>query len=165
MGAFLTIDGYQYFNSRSTLWGWPGQNPIRWSDPSGNHPLPPYAQQQLAPFFPNFDLNQIDVQQGIPSIITAFSPITPAAVTLGNTIYIDPSAYDPNTSTGLALLAHEITHSEQYAELGELGFLWRYYGAYRYGRNKGLPGDRAYEDMYLEVLARLREQEVKKVCK
>lgn len=36
LGAFLTIDGYQYQDTSSTLWGWGGQNPIRWSDPTGH---------------------------------------------------------------------------------------------------------------------------------
>jgi hypothetical protein len=35
MGGFLTIDQYAYHDPSSTLWGWPGQNAIRWSDPSG----------------------------------------------------------------------------------------------------------------------------------
>jgi RHS repeat-associated protein len=36
MGAFLSIDQYAYHDARSTLWGWGGQNPIRWSDPTGH---------------------------------------------------------------------------------------------------------------------------------
>lgn len=36
MGAFLAIDRYAYQDPRSTLWGWPGQNPIRWADPTGH---------------------------------------------------------------------------------------------------------------------------------
>jgi len=35
LGTFLSIDEYRYHHSTSTLWGWPGQNPIRWSDPDG----------------------------------------------------------------------------------------------------------------------------------
>jgi RHS repeat-associated protein len=43
MGAFLTIDGYAYDDANSTLWGWPGQNPIRWADPSGHDPYSVYC--------------------------------------------------------------------------------------------------------------------------
>ncbi len=35
LGAFLTIDEYAFQDATSTLWGWPGQNPLKWSDPSG----------------------------------------------------------------------------------------------------------------------------------
>ena len=36
LGAFLSIDKYRFHSPRTTLWGWPGQNPIRWRDPSGH---------------------------------------------------------------------------------------------------------------------------------
>jgi len=39
LGAFLTIDGYEYHDPHSTLWGWPGQNPLLWSDPTGHDPI------------------------------------------------------------------------------------------------------------------------------
>jgi hypothetical protein len=35
MGAFLAIDGYGFHGRNSTLWGWPGQNPLFWTDPTG----------------------------------------------------------------------------------------------------------------------------------
>jgi RHS repeat-associated protein len=38
MGAFLNIDAYAYHDANSTLWGWGGQNPIKWNDPTGNCP-------------------------------------------------------------------------------------------------------------------------------
>ncbi|MCW5777488.1 MAG: hypothetical protein KIS87_13710, partial [Phycisphaeraceae bacterium] len=44
LGSFLSIDEYAFHSTRTTLWGWPGQNPIRWRDPSGH-----YAQG-FAPF-------------------------------------------------------------------------------------------------------------------
>ncbi len=36
VGAFLSVDEYAYHDRNSTLWGWPGQNPVRWRDPSGH---------------------------------------------------------------------------------------------------------------------------------
>ncbi len=38
MGAFTSIDEYAYHDARSTLWGWPGENPIAAADPSGHCP-------------------------------------------------------------------------------------------------------------------------------
>ncbi len=41
MGAFTSIDEYAFHDARSTLWGWPGENPARWSDLTG-HNRPPW---------------------------------------------------------------------------------------------------------------------------
>jgi RHS repeat-associated protein len=37
LGTFLSIDGLQYHDSTSTLFGWPGQNPLKFRDPSGHY--------------------------------------------------------------------------------------------------------------------------------
>jgi RHS repeat-associated protein len=39
LGVFLSIDEFAYHDARSTLWGWPGQNPYKYADPSGRNPL------------------------------------------------------------------------------------------------------------------------------
>ncbi len=36
MGVFLSVDEYPYHDANSMLWGFPGQNPIRYTDPSGH---------------------------------------------------------------------------------------------------------------------------------
>ena len=38
VGVFSAIDELAFHSSRTTLWGWPGQSPVRWSDPSGRCP-------------------------------------------------------------------------------------------------------------------------------
>jgi RHS repeat-associated protein len=35
LGVFLSIDEFAYHDASSTLWGWPGMNPAKYSDPSG----------------------------------------------------------------------------------------------------------------------------------
>ena len=35
IGAFVSIDNYRHAHISSTLWGWPGMNPMMWSDPLG----------------------------------------------------------------------------------------------------------------------------------
>ncbi len=35
LAAFLSPDEFIYHRGTGTLWSWPGQNPIRWRDPSG----------------------------------------------------------------------------------------------------------------------------------
>jgi|GEM_PF-1008702 len=53
------------------------------------------------------------------------------AITLGNTIYIRLlEMYDPHTPVGLALLAHEIKHVEQYEREGLVSFFAKYVQSY-----------------------------------
>jgi hypothetical protein len=40
MGAFLSIDEFAYHDAHSTLWGWPGQNPIHYRDLTGHEGAP-----------------------------------------------------------------------------------------------------------------------------
>ena len=35
MGAFTSIDNFAHFSPYTTLWAWPHQNPLFWSDPFG----------------------------------------------------------------------------------------------------------------------------------
>jgi hypothetical protein len=36
LGVFVQVDGFEFSSAHTTLWGWPGQNPLRWADPSGH---------------------------------------------------------------------------------------------------------------------------------
>jgi hypothetical protein len=38
LGSFLAVDEFVFQDPTSTLWGWPNQNPISFSDPSGRCP-------------------------------------------------------------------------------------------------------------------------------
>ena len=50
-----------------------------------------------------------------------------SAITLGHLIiFTKPKYYDPSSIQGLALLAHELKHVEQYRREGLLRFLWHY---------------------------------------
>ena len=44
LGTFLSVDEFAFHDQNSTLWGWGGQNPIRWSDPFGRSVVS-YAHQ------------------------------------------------------------------------------------------------------------------------
>src|SRR5580692_5348176 len=35
LGVFTSIDELSFYDLRTTLWGWGGQNPITWTDPTG----------------------------------------------------------------------------------------------------------------------------------
>ena len=61
---------------------------------------------------------------------------------------------DDDHSGHRVLLAHELVHVEQYAELGLVGFLWRYVREY-FGHLRRLRNHRqAYRAISLEVEAR-----------
>jgi hypothetical protein len=82
------------------------------------------------------------------------------AITLGRTIYFrDPELYEPHTAQGLAFLAHEIKHVEQFERLGLVGFYAKYIADYfrgGYGREIEYE-DEAYE--FQQVVSRHLRQE------
>lgn len=112
----LTIDEYAEHDPRSTLWGWPGQNPIRWSDPSGRRPGDPYASPDAAARAAQFDYTWISVSQNIELSSSIYSTRDAA----GNTIFSYTPAeteYKPHESeaknpipSGSKLAAHFHTH-------------------------------------------------------
>ncbi|MCP4536405.1 MAG: DUF4157 domain-containing protein [Chloroflexi bacterium] len=70
-----------------------------------------------------------------------------SAVTLGHTIHMrKPEKFDPHSPSGLALLAHEIKHVEQYEQRGRLKFYTSYLWDYARGRYKKVSLEKqAYE--------------------
>ncbi len=53
------------------------------------------------------------------------------AITLGGTIHVRMAeAYDPHSAIGLALIAHEIKHLEQFEKEGFIGFISKYVQSY-----------------------------------
>lgn len=77
-------------------------------------------------------------------------PVPPgaAAITIGKVISIRRRA-----AADEQLLRHELVHVRQWRELGALGFLARYLGAYLYWRLRGYPHWAAYRRIPLEVEA------------
>jgi RHS repeat-associated protein len=45
LGAFLSVDEYEFHDKRATLWGWPRQNPIRFRDPMGHKEANPEGEK------------------------------------------------------------------------------------------------------------------------
>ncbi|MDB4935211.1 MAG: hypothetical protein JWP87_2183, partial [Labilithrix sp.] len=41
LGVFLSVDEFRYLRVGGTLWGWPGQNPVRFRDPHGRYAVGP----------------------------------------------------------------------------------------------------------------------------
>jgi hypothetical protein len=76
------------------------------------------------------------------------------AMTLGNTILLDPTLLSAAQDRAGILLVHELVHVRQWHDLGVPRFLWRYLTAYLRGRFDGLGHRGAYLGIPLEVEAR-----------
>lgn len=77
-------------------------------------------------------------------------PVPPGAeaITIGKVILVRRRA-----AADEQLMRHELVHVRQWRELGALGFLVRYLGAYFYWRLRGYPHWAAYRRIPLEVEA------------
>ena len=115
--------------------------------------LPPDTVRALQPFFPAFDLTVIRLREGIPRYVIG----EPLGYVEGRTIYLRKGAFQPDTTDGLALLAHEIAHCQQYERVGTLRFLARYAWAYCRNRLRGMNHDAAYQNIPFEIEARMIE--------
>jgi hypothetical protein len=79
----------------------------------------------LSPYFPNKDLSQINIEEGIPWLARKFGAENAEAWTLGNTIYMKSGVDSPNAVEGISMIGHEIVHSTQYDQYGFLGLATR----------------------------------------
>lgn len=98
-----------------------GQPQDSGSDAERGRHLSPCVVDLLAKFFDRGLLNAIRMDQD--SLIV---PPTMGGITIGDDIHFKKDVYDPSTLRGISLLAHEITHSEQYRAVGTGTFLQTY---------------------------------------
>jgi len=86
--------------------------------------LPVEAEKRL-PHFVRF--LEYDIVTTLPRWAQLLMRLNRAvALTIGHTIYVEPAHYDPDSISGLALLAHELTHVRQWARDGWWHFAVRY---------------------------------------
>ena len=135
-------------------------NPIIFTDAFGLEPLSDCVKQRLAPYFPEFDLNEIEIHEGIPWLVRIFSKIDPAAYTSGNDIYFAPGQYNTKSIAGIALIGHEVTHSQQYSEYGTWGFRRKYYKDYKENLKVGMNEYEAYENIPFEIDAYDKQRQI-----
>jgi len=76
------------------------------------------------------------------------------AMTLRNTILLDPTLLTAAQDRAGLLLVHELVHVRQWHELGVARFVWRYLSGYLRGRLDGLGHRGSYLGIPLEVEAR-----------
>ena len=84
------------------------------------------AVEALRPWFPNMDFGRVRlVHSGVVSWFVR-TVLRQGAMTIAPFVFFGKHQYDPASARSLALLAHELRHIEQYAELGHARFIFRY---------------------------------------
>lgn len=126
------------------------------ADKSKAESLPDHVKAILAPYFPDFDLDQIRIFEGIPFYVT----MDATAYTDGNNIFFKPGAFDPDSVEGIALIGHEITHSVQFQTHGKWRFRTRYLTNWGRGFTQHRSFDHAYFYNEFEIEARAVEQRI-----
>ena len=116
--------------------------------------LPSEAISALQPFFPDYDLARVSIRTGIPRYVIG----DPLGYADRDTIYLQKGAFKPDTTQGLALLAHEIAHCRQYARCGTWRFRRLYLQSYWRNRRQGMNHESAYWHIPFEIEARAIEE-------
>ena len=121
--------------------------------------LPLDVRAILGPSFPDLDLSRIVLRRGIPFHVRTFAAVTPVAYTSGRFIHFDAAFLDPWSPDALPLLAHEVTHVQQFQKTRF--FRVRYLTEYLRLRRKGLGPVDAYARISFEIEARRIEESVR----
>jgi len=123
---------------------------------SDNIKLPQNVKRLLVAYFPELDLDEIRIKEGIPWYV----PMKVDAYTNCNRIYFERGRYRPESPAGIALIAHELAHCAQYERHGT----WRFRIMYAWGWLVELFRHSSFTEAYLqnrfEVEARVMEDMV-----
>jgi len=131
-----------------TLGGLPQDTGKRWI---GGDRLSDCYKKLLKPFFA-VNLSDVSIHHYIPLGPRVWSD--PDGYTFGYDTYF--KNYNPSTEQGFKDLLHELTHVQQFKELGYVGFPKEYLKEYDQNRNKGMSDQDAYFNIRLEEEAPAR---------
>ena len=84
------------------------------------------AARLLKPWFPDTDIERVRVVTEGPVCWFVRGVLRQGALTIAPFVFFGRNPYDPESASSMALLAHELTHIEQYEAMGRLRFLWTY---------------------------------------
>jgi hypothetical protein len=118
--------------------------------------LPDYVKKLLAPYFPEIDLEDIRIREGIPWYV----PMNAAAYTNRNYIYFAAGRYDTDSLEGIAMIAHELAHCAQYKKYGTWRFRVLYAISWLINLRRYWSFHQAYSQNRFEVAARVVEERV-----
>ena len=123
---------------------------------SDNIELHENVKRLLAAYFPELDLDDIRIKQGIPWYV----PMKVDAYTDRNLIYFERSKYRPESVAGIALIAHELAHCAQYKRHGTWRFRIMYAREWLAELLRHSSFNKAYLENRFEVEARVVEDMV-----
>ena len=107
----------------------------------------------LRPWFPDLDFDRVHLVHAGPVSWFVRAVLRQGAMTVAPFIFFGRHHFDPASPASLALLAHELRHIEQYAEMGRARFLFTYlrdrFKAGKYSRD--LPLEKPAYDLQDEV--------------
>jgi hypothetical protein len=111
--------------------------------------------EKLRPWFPDTPLDSVRIVTTGPVCWFVRRVLQQGAMTMAPFIFYGRDAFDTVEPRGIALLAHELKHIEQYRQMGHLRFLARYLfdlarARFRYSR-----------DLPLEAPAYLLQRQVR----
>ena len=104
--------------------------------------LPRNVKRRLVDYFPELDLDEIQIKAGIPWYV----PMKVDAYTNCNRIYFARGKYRPKSLAGIALIAHELAHCAQYKVHGA----WRFRIMYALSWLAGLLRHASFNEAYLQ---------------
>lgn len=76
----------------------------------------------LQPYFPKLNLDRIMIYKGLPWLWAGFA----SAYTFGNNHYYYRDNFNQQTNAGIALIGHELQHTQQFRQFGTYVFAIRY---------------------------------------
>ncbi|HEX2203455.1 MAG TPA: RHS repeat-associated core domain-containing protein, partial [Longimicrobium sp.] len=130
-GRWTARDPIGFAGGDYNLYAYVRNDPVNFVDPSGLEPLSDCVKDFLRNFledvYPNVDLDRVDIHVGEDfPFYSEWGSVDPSAFTSAYDIYFREGGYDPGSAEGLALLMHELLHTQQYMQEGPMDFRQQY---------------------------------------
>jgi Domain of unknown function (DUF4157) len=118
--------------------------------------------ETLQPWLPGLDMQNVTLVNAWPMNAIVKHVLRQGAVTIAPFVFYGKSKFTPGDAHSLALLAHELTHVQQYHKMGHFGFLRRYLldkarNGFKY--SKTLPLEAPAYELQAKVLRALQNPE------